>query len=136
MTAVAVLSIQSGNVAFSLLCGVFTVLGVWSFGTFPLGFCVVEKGIQVERPIGARTIEWREITRISRMPGPFRWSEAPSGRRGVTRQAGTLMLVVGRRRISISSVKEPSELRDELIAEARQQGVEVMPAVFGSEWSS
>lgn len=46
------------------------------------------------------------------------------------------MLVVGRRRVSIGSVRESMELRSELVAVARRHGVEVMPTVFGTEWPS
>jgi len=136
MTVVAVISLQADRWFAGAALASIGALGIWSFGTFPLGFVVSDAGITLRRPIGSRTIEWREITRISRMPGPFRITEDSDGRRGVSRQGGTLMLVVGRRRVSIGSVRESMELRSELVAVARRHGVEVMPTVFGTEWPS
>jgi hypothetical protein len=132
----AVVSTQAENLMASIVFGSLFVLGAWSLATFPLGFAVTDLGITLKRPIGTRTIVWREITRISRMPGPFRVRDSSGGRRGVSRQGGTLMLAVGRRRVSISSVRESTDLRNELITAARRHGVEVMPTVFDGEWPS
>jgi len=133
MAGTAVVSVQDANWAMSVVFGLLGVLGAWSVGTFPLGFTIVDEGIKIHRPLGARLIHWYEITRISRMPGPLRIAETSDNRRQVRRQGGTLMLAVGRRRISISSSREPAELRNELIAAARRQGIEVMPTVFSGE---
>jgi hypothetical protein len=135
MAVIAGVSFGAENWASGVVFGAFGLFGAWSVATFPMGFSVDDRGIEIRYPIGSRLFRWRQISRVTRMPGPFRLGENSRGRRGITRESGTLMLVVGLRRISISSVREPVALRDELIATARNHGVEVMPAVNGSEWA-